>query len=196
MKSKSKIAAEFLNDLSADAKLSWSKITDTPMIYFTSGVGTVGIAASTDYALFPSGSDTISLSVGTYKIRIQALVNVATSTVSATLLLDPKGAGTAVGTVFGKSFGSITNGGNSILTNVGSTTLGTAFTVTAASAVAGRAYNAVFEGILNISTAGTLIPSYSFSAALTSGVTTLNAANNIIIEKISNTVSTINGGWY
>lgn len=278
MKSKSKIAAEFLNELSADSKLGWSKITNTPttlldygitdtniysatklqtartingvsfdgtqnititdstkaplaspvligtptaptaadgnntlqianttfvnntvktatLVYYASGVGTAGIAASTNYALFPAASDTITLSIGTYKIRIQALVTVATSTVSATLLLNPKGAGTAVGTVFGESFGSITNGGVSNLTAIGSTALGTAFTVTAASAVAGRAYNAVFEGILNVSTAGTLIPSYMFSAALTSGVTTLNAANYIIIEKISDTVITKNGGW-
>ena len=197
MKSKSKIAAEFLNELSADAKLDWSKITNVPTesVYYSSGVGTAGIAASTNYALFPAASDTISLSVGTYKIKIRALVTVATSVVSSTLLLNPKGAGTAVGTVFGESFGSITNGGVSNLTAIGSTALGTAFTVTAASAVAGRAYTVTFEGILNVSTAGTLIPSYQFSAALTSGVTTLNASNNIIIEKISDTVITTNGGW-
>ena len=38
MKSKSKIAAEFLNDLSVDAKLSWSKITDTPTALLDYGI--------------------------------------------------------------------------------------------------------------------------------------------------------------
>ena len=48
--------------------------------------------------------------------------------------------------------------------------------------------------MLDISTAGTIIPSYNFSATLTSGVVGLSAGNHMSIEKVSNTV-TSNIGW-
>lgn len=219
MKSKSKLAAEFLNNLSTDGSgniiqnvitaplssndntIASTAFVNTAVdagtfVFFNSGVGTSGIAATTNYPLFPAAKDTLGLGIGTYKIKMQALVTVATSVVSATLLLNPKGAGTAVGTIMGITNSSITNSGTPNHFALGSTALGTAFTVTAASAVAGRAYVVSFEGILNITTSGTLIPSYQFSAALTSGVVTLNALNNIIIEKISSSSVTTNGGWY
>jgi len=47
---------------------------------------------------------------------------------------------------------------------------------------------------LDISTAGTIIPSYQWGATLTGGVVSLSGANNIVIEKVSNTQTT-NIGW-
>ena len=163
--------------------------------YFSSGVGTSGITLNTNYALFPSANDTITLGVGTYKFSMQVYVTVATSTVSGTLSLNVRGGGTASGTYQGFAWGAITNGGAPQQRGIGSTSLGTASVVTAASAVAGRVYNVVFEGTINVTIAGTFIPSYSFSATLTNGVVTLNALNNIVIEKIAETSITNSGGW-
>ena len=53
--------------------------------FFTSGVGTAGITGATDYAMFPAAQDTITLAIGTYRVRIVFYCSIATSTVSAQL---------------------------------------------------------------------------------------------------------------
>ena len=68
-------------------------------------------------------------------------------------------------------------------------------TLTAASAVAGRVYSAQFKGIMNVTTAGTIIPAYQFSATLTSGVVTLNTLNHMKIKQMADTSVTTAGGW-
>jgi len=175
--------------------VTFASVYNAKKTWFTSGVGTAGITGATNYALFPAAQDTLTLGVGTYEIEMVAYVTVATSTVSGSLQLSPRGAGTAVGTVYGMSTGAITQNGTPIQTGFGSTALGTALTVTAASAVAGRVYSAQFKGIMNITTTGTIIPSYLFSATLTSGVTTLNALNHMKIKQIAATSVTTAGGW-
>ena len=48
---------------------------------------------------------------------------------------------------------------------------------------------------MNITTAGTIIPAYQFSATRTSGVVTLNALNHMKIKQIAATSVTTAGGW-
>jgi hypothetical protein len=161
--------------------------------YYSRGTGTAGITATTNYPLFPAANDTLTLGVGTYKIQMSLYIQVATSTVSSALNINLRGAGTAVGTMLGTARGSITNGGSPVQYFCASS-IATNQLVTAASAVAGRVYTVNVEGMLDITTAGTIIPSYQWGATLTSGVVTLSSANNIVIEKISNTQTT-NIGW-
>ena len=163
--------------------------------FFTSGAGTAGITGATDYAMFPAAQDTITLAIGTYRVRIVFHCSIATSTVSAQLQYNPRGAGTAVGTCSGICIGTIINGGSPVSYFNGGTPLGTAFTVTVASAVAGRAYATSWEGIMNVTTAGTIIPAYRLSATATSGVTTLNSGSHMIIERMADTSVTTAGGW-
>jgi hypothetical protein len=163
---------------------------------FTSGVGTSGIAATTNYALFAAAGDTITLPVGTYYYTISFQATVATSTVSATMNLALRGAGTAVGTATFDGTSSITAAGAANEFQVAGTALTGAMTVTAASAVAGRVYVVRGSGILKITTAGTLIPAYQWSAALTSGVVTLVADNYMTITPLSSSgTSTQTGGF-
>jgi hypothetical protein len=95
--------------------------------------------------------------------------------------------------MLGTARGSITNGGSPVQYFCASS-IATNQLVTAASAVAGRVYVVNLEGMLDITTAGTIIPSYQWGATLTSGVVTMSSANNIVIEKVSNT-QTSNIGW-
>ena len=48
---------------------------------------------------------------------------------------------------------------------------------------------------MNVTTAGTIIPAYRLSATATSGVTTLNSGNHMIIERMADTSVTTAGGW-
>lgn len=163
--------------------------------YFNSGVGTSGITTATNYPIFPAGNDTLTLGVGTYRVSLTMYCAVATSTVSASLMINMRGAGTAVGTTWGMTNSSITNGGAANQTVYGAIALGNTHTVTSASAVAGRVYTVYLEMVMNITTAGTIIPSYQWSATLTSGVVTLYALNNIVIDKMAETSVTTAGGW-
>ena len=163
--------------------------------FFTSGVGTAGITGATDYAMFPAAQDTITLAIGTYRVRIVFYCTIATSTVSAQLQFNLRGAGTAVGTCSGICIGTIANGGPSVTHFNGGTALGAVINATAPSAVAGRAYATSWEGIMNVTTAGTIIPAYRLSATATSGVTTLNGGNHMIIERMADTSVTTAGGW-
>ena len=52
-----------------------------PITYYTSGIGTSGIAGTTNYALFPSANDTITLPVGTYFVKMGIRIAVSGSTV-------------------------------------------------------------------------------------------------------------------
>ena len=47
-----------------------------------------------------------------------------------------------------------------------------------------RQYIALGEGILKVTTGGTIIPSYQYGATLTSGTTTLVADNYMIIQSL------------
>ena len=191
-----------LNDLS---EKSYNSLTDKPDLtlfpastvhtkYFSRGSGTAGITGVTPYALFPSAQGSISLEVGVYKVTCNLYISVATSTTSAALGFNIRGTGTAVGNIYGTSRGTITNGGSPVQYSLGAA-LGTNIIVTAASNVAGRVYTVNVEAVLDITTAGTIIPSYQFSATLARGVVTLLPLNNMIIEKIANSSVATTGGW-
>ena len=163
---------------------------------FTSGVGTSGITGSTNYALFPSAQDTITLAIGTYIVDISFSILVATSTVSSVCNLNMRGAGTAVGSMTWFGTGCITLNGTTTNHRVAATALGTNIAVTVASAVSGRVYTAQGRGILKVTTGGTIIPAYQWGSTLTSGAVTLYAENLCHIQQISNSGTTVaQGGW-
>ena len=165
---------------------------------FTSGIGTTGAYTSaTNYALFPTANDTINLPIGTYKVEMAWRLDAAGSTTSAQVALNIRGAGTAVGTfsvnaqVANSSLGAMT----SIFVN--DTALGTQQVITPSSVANPRQYTVYGTGILRITTAGTLIPAYRYTATL-SGATssTLFTDNYLQITPISNSATTAsNGGW-
>ena len=169
-----------------------------PTTVFTGGVGTAGITGSTNYALFPGTQDTITLPIGTYFARTAFRINVAGSTVSSTCTFNMRGGGNAVGSFSWRGIGSILDAGAASSFVIAATALAAAptFAVTAASAANPRQYIVIGEGILRITTAGTIIPSYSFGATLTSGTTTLVADNHLILQSLDTSGSAVRtGGW-
>jgi hypothetical protein len=172
-----------------------SVMADLPIYakYYTKGAGTSGIDSSILYPLFPAANDTLALGVGTYKISMNFTVIVEGSTVSASVRLNMKGAGTAVGNIMATSRGNASSGGNAIQ-NFFNSSIATTLVVTSTTSVASRIYTVNVEGMIDITTAGTIIPSYSFGATLTDGTVTLSAGNHMVVEKISNTTTT-NIGW-
>jgi hypothetical protein len=165
---------------------------------FTSGAGTApGTNAGTNYPIFPSANDSISLPIGTYKVEFFVRSTVATSTVSATMNFSMLGAGTAAGSFAAvvQSFaGSGTNGADNIFSVTPFGSGGTA--ITTASAVAGRNYLAHGNGVLRITTAGTIIPSILWSSTLTSGSVTLDSGNYMMITQLSNSGTAASvGSW-
>jgi hypothetical protein len=175
---------------------------------FTSGVGVSGIALTTNYALFPAANDTITLPVGTYRYEISFALQVATSTTGSTLSFNPRGtSGTAIGTFTYDGHGTVGTTGSPSGTSTQywyatNTLAGTASTsagsliVAPTSAAAGRLYIVRGGGILRITTAGSIIPSYQFATSPTSGVVTLYLENHMKITPLTasgNAAST--GAW-
>jgi hypothetical protein len=161
--------------------------------YYTKGAGTSGIDSSILYPLFPAANDTLTLGVGTYKISMNFYFIVNGSTVSASVELNMKGAGTAVGNISATSRGNASSGGNAIQYFFNSS-IATTVNVTSTTSVDSRVYSVNVEGMIDITTAGTIIPSYQFSATLTGGTVALSAGNHMVVEKISNSTTT-NIGW-
>jgi len=163
---------------------------------FTSGVGTSGIAAATNYALFPAANDTITLPVGTYLVQLNFTLTVATSTTSTALNLNISGAGGAAGTFTWIGNGAIISAGTPTQYSQNAVALGTAFTVAPASAVAGRVYTVTGSGILRVTTAGTITPAYQFPTSPASGVVTLYAQNHMVITPLSSSgTAASTGAW-
>lgn len=164
---------------------------------FTSGAGTVGQNAATNYALFPTPGDTLTLPVGTYFYETSFRVTVATSVTASTLALSLRGAGTAVGTQTYNGTSLIAVTGTALFqTQVAATALTGSMVVTNTSSVAGRQYTVRGSGILKITTAGTIIPSYVFSGALTDGTTSLSAENYLLIQPLSSSGTAVQtGAW-
>ena len=155
-----------------------------PATLYTSGIGTSGITLTTNYALFPSANDTITLPIGTYLVKLSVRSAVAGSTVSSVFNINLRGAGNAAGTFSWRGVGSILDASAASSFVVAATALGTVITVTATSAANPRQYIAIGEGILKVTTGGTIIPSYQYAATLTSGTTTLVADNYMIIQTL------------
>lgn len=169
--------------LYATLSTNYGRATIPAMIY-TTGTGTSGITLNTNYPIFPAANDTITLPIGTYLVKLAITVTVATSTVSSALNINIRGGGNAVGNFSWRGVGAITVNGATSSFPVAATALGTNIIVTAASAVAGRVYVCIGEGILKVTTGGTITPSYQFTATLTSGVVTLAADNYMIIQTL------------
>lgn len=155
-----------------------------PVANYTTGAGTAGITGSTNFAIFPAANDTITLPIGTYFVKMRVRVAVTGSTTSGTMAINLRGAGTAVGSFSWGGTSAILDAGASNSFIVAATALGTNVVVTAASAANPRQYIALGEGILKVTTAGTIIPAYQFSATLTGGTTTLVADNYMTIETL------------
>ena len=164
-----------------------------PLTSYTSGVGTAGITGATNFALFPVPNDTITLPIGTYLVKMRVRSAVAGSTTAGTMAINIRGAGTAVGSFSWGGTGSILDAGASSSFIVAATALGTNIVVTASSAANPRQYIAIGEGILKVTTAGTIIPAYQYSATLTSGTTTLVADNYMILQQLD-TQSAVGAG--
>jgi hypothetical protein len=175
---------------------------------FTSGIGTSGIALTTNYALFPGTNDTVTLPVGTYRYEISFALQVATSTTGSTLSFNPRGtSGTAIGTFTYDGIATVgttasPTGTSTQYWSIANTLAGTANTsagslvVAPTSIVAGRLYIVRGTGILRITTAGTIIPSYQFATSPTSGVVTLYTENNMTITPLSSIgTSAFTGAW-
>jgi hypothetical protein len=118
---------------------------------------------------------------------------VDTSTVSSSLKLNIRGAGTAVGNITATSRGNASSGGNAIQYYFNSS-IEVNQNVTSTTSVSSRVYSVNVEGVIDISTAGTIIPSYQWDATLTDGTVILSAGNHMVLEKISNS-TTANIGW-
>lgn len=155
-----------------------------PLTLYTSGSGTTGINGTTDYALFPAAGDTITLPIGTYLVKIRSNVSVTGSTVASPLNLNLRGGGTAVGTFTWGGVGSPITAGSANNISASATALGTVITIAPTTILNPRQYASVGEGILKITTAGTIVPSYQWSGTLTSGTTTLFPENYMIIQTL------------
>ena len=170
-----------------------------PVTCYTSGIGTAGITGVTNFAIFPVPNDTITLPIGTYLVRMRVRLAVAGSTITGTMAINLRGAGTAVGSFSWGGTGSILDAGAASSFVVAATALGTNVVVTASSAANSRQYIALGEGILKVTTAGTIIPSYQYSATLTGGTTTLVADNYMRIQTLDTQSAVASGpsgsGW-
>lgn len=155
---------------------------------FTSGTGIsltpTATGEATAQPLFPAANDTITLPIGTYYIQIKTTVTRgATSTTSATARINLAGGGTAVGSFSGDAISSIAAGGTTSQFAFNGVALTVDNVVSAANTTAAGVYNINLSGILRITTAGTFIPKYSLSAALT-GATTATSPSSSTFMKI------------
>jgi hypothetical protein len=162
---------------------------------FTSGAGTSGITASTNYALFPTANDTITLPIGLYQYQIVLYVSVATSTVSSNLSLNLRGTGNAIGTWSYDGVGTLAAGGTPSQYLAQGITLGSITSVAPTSATAGRTYLVRGSGLIRVTTAGTFIPAYQFSTTQTSGTVTFNTDNYLLITPLASTNAVSTGAW-
>ena len=155
-----------------------------PIINYTSGIGTSGGAATTNYPLFPSGNDTITLPSGTYLVKVGIRINVSGSTTPSVCNFNIRGGGTAVGSFSWRGTGSTQDAGTAISFVVAATALGTVFQVTNSSSTNPRQYIFMGEGILKVTSQGTIIPSYQFPVSLVLPTVTLVADNYMTIQQL------------
>jgi hypothetical protein len=155
-----------------------------PLTLYTSGTGTSGINGGTNFPMFPAANDTITLPVGTYLVYVRFRASISGSTSTSTMQLNIRGGGTAVGSFSWGGTGAILDSGAASSFIVAATALGTAFSVTASSTGNPRQYIILGQGILKVTTSGTIIPSYSFTNTITGGTTTLVADNYMTIQTI------------
>ena len=170
-----------------------------PTTIYNTGAGTTGITGFTYYELFPAGNHTITLPIGTYLAKLRVRIVVTGSTVSSACSFSMRGNGNAAGSFSWGGNGAILDAGATNSFIAPTTSIGSSFSVTTASVGNPRQYIFTGEGILKITTQGSIIPSYSFGATLTSGATTLSADNYIIIQSLDtqslSSFGPVGAGW-
>jgi hypothetical protein len=172
----------------------------TYLIPYTEGAGTaLTNPESSAQVLFPAAGDTITLSVGLYQVdMLLRVTRGATSTTSSALRIVLLGNGNAVGTFNGIAISSIADDAATNAFHFAAVNINNSSTITAASITASGVYNARVTGIMKITTAGTIIPTYRLTNNLTGGTTstTCSAANYMTLLPISTTgTTTSQGGW-
>jgi hypothetical protein len=138
-----------------------------PLTNYASGTGTaLGTnTEATNAVLLPAANDTITLAAGTYFLDTSFIVTRgATSTTSATARMNIRGAGTAVGNFSGMSLSAPTAGGATANFAFDAVNITTNNVLTAASTTAAGVYTITLQGVLKVTTGGTIIPQYSLSA--------------------------------
>lgn len=156
-----------------------------PLTSYTTGAGTAGSAATTDYPLFPAANDTITLPIGTYLVTLGLRVGNTGTNNSVALQINLRGGGGAIGSFSWRGTGTTDGAGTPTASNfaVAATALGTAFSVTGTSISGSKVYIVEGQGILKVTTAGTIIPSYRFASSA-GGTTTLFADNHMILQQL------------
>jgi hypothetical protein len=174
-----------------------------PITNYTSGVGTsltIGSEA-TSQLLLPTANDRITLPIGTYFLNLACTFTRGTvSTTSAAARLNLLGGGTAVGTFSGMSISSIIEGGASSNFSFNAVNINANNILTAASTTVSGVYTITLRGVMKITTAGTIIPSYTLSANLASAGTA--TAPNVLyfqLQQMDSQSATVfgpaNTGW-
>jgi hypothetical protein len=172
-------------------------------IYFTAGAGpTGGYTTATSYPLFPTANDTITLAVGTYKVEAIYKLDITGSTTSAALMFQMMGSGTAgsggraAGTFTGYITGGVANSATASQIFPSASISATA-TITPATANSPRSYTLLVVGILRITTAGTIQPSYQLSATVAGATSSLTYADSYMqLEYISSSATYSNSGQW
>jgi hypothetical protein len=174
-----------------------------PLMNYTSGVGVSLTAGSetTSQLLLPTANDRITLPVGTYLLDLACTFTRGTvSTTSAQARINILGGGTAVGTFSGMAISSIIAGGASSNFSFNAANINSNNLVTAASTTVSGVYTITLKGVMKITTAGTIIPSYTLSANLASaGTATVPAVLYFTLQQMDSQSATTFGpagtGW-
>lgn len=174
-----------------------------PLMNYTGGVGTSLTAGSetTSQLLLPAANDTITLSVGTYLIDLACTFTRGTvSTTSAQARINILGGGAAVGTFSGMAISSTIAGGASSNFSFNAVNINSNNLVTAASTTVSGVYTITLKGVMRITTAGTIIPTYTLSANLVSaGTATVPAVLYFTLQQMDSQSATDFGpagtGW-
>lgn len=137
-----------------------------PITNYASGTGTT-LGTNTEATLqnlLPAANDTITLSAGTYFVDTSFIVTRGSSTTSATARLNILGSGGAAGSFSGMSLSAPTAGGATANFSFDAVNINTSNVLTAASVTSAGVYTMNVQGILKITTGGTIVPQYNLSA--------------------------------
>lgn len=152
-------------------------------------VATAGATGNTQYALFPTTNDTITLPVGTYHVTVRANLTITGSTTSSNVALNVSSGGTAVGTMSWMGGSGIIVGGATSQYAYPATSITLPLFITTASATNPRNYLVLGEGLLKITTAGTIIPSYQFPVTLVGATSNVLSSDNYMLIRSLDTQS-------
>ena len=164
-----------------------------PSVLFTTGRNAAPVSSNTAQNWFVGATDAISVVAVTY--LFEAVLNVsATGATSNSLGISILGGGTAV--VSSIAYSATTTNGTAATPNTASQAYISSAANTAVTAAVAAATNrtVVLKGIIRIGTSGTLIPTFTFSAAPT-GTVALGANNYMILYPIGTNTVVSSGIW-